>query len=328
MNESLQNALANLSATLNAKLSEKPAREKADSWEKAKTIANWVAAIAVPVVLGISGYYVNLSLKGKEVQSTMVALAIEILKEPPQDFEESKSIRSWAIEVINHYSDVQIPKATQRVIIQDQPLVPRTSSRSPLLEEYRQLFDTMVLMDDHRDIVKGVAKRIEAGRERYKKVSSKTGVPWFIVGILHQIESGGSFDVHIHNGDPLTNRTVNMPAGHPATGNPPFLWEDSAADALRMHKLNKVTTWTIEEALLQLEGYNGFGYYLNHPSVKSPYLWGGSNHYTKGKYTADGTWSDSAVSKQIGGAVLLKFAVSAKDLESLISREPKVTHKK
>jgi hypothetical protein len=35
-------------------------------------------------------------------------------------------------------------------------------------------------------------------------------------------------------------------------------------------------------------------------------LWGFSNHYKSGKYVADGTWSDTAVSKQCGAAVLLR----------------------
>jgi lysozyme family protein len=43
-----------------------------------------------------------------------------------------------------------------------------------------------------------------------------------------------------------------------------------------------------------------------HPEVKSPYLWSFSNHYTKGKYVADGHFDSNAVSQQCGGMVLLK----------------------
>jgi hypothetical protein len=38
----------------------------------------------------------------------------------------------------------------------------------------------------------------------------------------------------------------------------------------------------------------------------TPYLRSFSNHYLSGKYVADGTWSDTAVSKQCGAAVLLR----------------------
>ena len=40
--------------------------------------------------------------------------------------------------------------------------------------------------------------------------------------------------------------------------------------------------------------------------INTPYLWSYSNNYTSGKYIADGIWSDSAVSRQCGAAVLLR----------------------
>ena len=70
--------------------------------------------------------------------------------------------------------------------------------------------------------------------------------------------------------------------------------------------LNKWTDWSVPGLLYKLEGYNGFGYRNKHPEVLSPYLWSFSNHYSKGKFVADGTWSPVAVSKQCGAAVLLR----------------------
>ena len=46
--------------------------------------------------------------------------------------------------------------------------------------------------------------------------------------------------------------------------------------------------------LFRLEAYNGSGYRDKHPDVKTPYLWSFSNHYTRGKYVADGTVSGTA----------------------------------
>jgi len=59
--------------------------------------------------------------------------------------------------------------------------------------------------------------------------------------------------------------------------------------------------------LYEFEKWNGFGYRLYHPKVLSPYLWGFSNHYTSGKYTADGKFDESAVSTQCGAAVLYLY---------------------
>jgi hypothetical protein len=120
------------------------------------------------------------------------------------------------------------------------------------------------------------------------------------------MEASLNFNKHLHNGDPLTNRTVQVPAGRPKKGNPPFAWEDSASDALSLKGLNSQTDWSLAGTLYQIERFNGWGYRLYHQHVLSPYLWGFSTHYKSGKYIADGTWSDTAVSLQCGAAVLLR----------------------
>lgn len=120
------------------------------------------------------------------------------------------------------------------------------------------------------------------------------------------MESGLDFTCHLHNGDPLSARTVHVPAGRPKSGKPPFTWEESAEDALRMRRIERVESWSLERVLYELERYNGWGYRLYHPYVLSPYLWSFSNHYTSGKYTADGRWSDTAKSRQCGAAVILR----------------------
>jgi lysozyme family protein len=120
------------------------------------------------------------------------------------------------------------------------------------------------------------------------------------------MESSLSFEKHLHNGDSLAHRTVQVPANRPKKGNPPFTWEESATDALSLKGLNAHTDWSLSGTLYQLEGYNGWGYRLYHPHVLSPYLWCYSMHYKSGKYIADGTWSESAVSKQCGSATLLR----------------------
>ena len=180
-------------------------------------------------------------------------------------------------------------------------------SFSPQLKnEYQGLFDRCTLRPARRAEVEGVVGRIEAGRPRYAKVAKQVGIPWYVVGIIHNMEASLRFDRHLHNGDPLTARTKNWPPGRPKAGNPPFTWEASAADALRLTGMDKWTDWSIPGTLFKLEGYNGFGYRQHHPDVLSPYLWSFSNHYTSGKYVADGRWSQTAVSAQCGAAVILR----------------------
>jgi len=151
--------------------------------------------------------------------------------------------------------------------------------------------------------VKSSVERIIAGRTRYESMWPKAGVPWWFIGILHSLESNCDFRTHLHNGDPLATRTTHVPAGRPATGEPPFTWEESAVDALAMKGLTTEHDWSPPKALWNFERYNGFGYVAH--GVNSPYVWSGTDLYTRGKYVADGVWDASAVSAQIGAAAIM-----------------------
>jgi lysozyme family protein len=175
---------------------------------------------------------------------------------------------------------------------------------------YELLYESCLTRPNRKATVNSLAKKIRANRARYQKVGRAVGVPWYLVGIIHSLEAGCDFTRHLHNGDPLTARTVHVPAGRPPTGKPPFTWERSAIDALRIRGLSAWKDWSVPGTLYQLEAYNGFGYRDHHPTVPSPYLWSFSNHYTRGKYVADGRFSPTAVSQQVGAALLLKQLVA------------------
>jgi len=133
---------------------------------------------------------------------------------------------------------------------------------------------------------------------------------WFVVALIDQMEHDpnlGLCNSHLHNGDPLTARTVSVPAGRPP-GLPPFTFMVSAADALIFDDLDKVKEWPIERIAYQLEKYNGGGY-LDKPIV-SPYLASWSNKYTAGKYVADHVYDPAAVSAQPGALTILKVLMT------------------
>jgi lysozyme family protein len=187
--------------------------------------------------------------------------------------------------------------------------MPSVQLTARLRDEYNELFNACVIRLDRAAEVESIIIKIDANRSTYDKVEAALGVPWYVVGVIHNMESSLNFTTHLHNGDPLTARTVQVPAGRPKLGNPPFTWEESAEDALTLKRLGADTDWTLAGSLYRLEQYNGWGYRLHHPEVLSPYLWSNSNQYTSGKYIADGTWSDTAVSKQCGAAVILRRMV-------------------
>jgi hypothetical protein len=101
---------------------------------------------------------------------------------------------------------------------------------------------------------------------------------------------------------PWNKRSVRVPKGR----GPFKSWEEAAIDALTncgpYAARNK--DWSIGNALALLEKYNGLGYY--NKGIPSPYIWAGTNQYTKGKYIADGKFDPNHVDQQLGVAGLLK----------------------
>lgn len=198
----------------------------------------------------------------------------------------------------------------------------QVSFTQALQREYETLYNTCEVKDTRFDDVDLIVDQILENEARYQTVADEAGAPWYFVASVHNLESSQRFDRHLHNGDRLTARTIHVPAGRPRQGEPPFTWEESAQDALTLQKINKVKEWNLARTLYELEKYNGWGYRLYHPHVKSPYLWSFSDHYTSGKYVADGTWSDTAVSRQCGAAVILRRLEERGEIEPLAGISP------
>ena len=146
--------------------------------------------------------------------------------------------------------------------------------------------------------------KLLAYRELYVEVGTPLQIPWWFIGVIHGLEASFSLERHLHNGDPLTDRTVRVPPGRPSVGSPPFTWVQSATDAMCWKQLRDLTDWSVGTTLERLEEYNGLGY--RRRGVESPYLWSFSQYYTKGKYIADSVFDEDAVSQQCGGATLLR----------------------
>lgn len=154
--------------------------------------------------------------------------------------------------------------------------------------------------------VQALASQIERSRYRYETVSAATGVPWRVVACIHNMEGSLDFRTNLANGDPLTSKTRHVPRGRPP-GNPPFTWEEAAVDALRLDHMDSKSWVDIPHRLNNIELYNGSGYQKYHPRVPTPYLWSWTNLYKRGKYVADGKWSDTAVSDQCGVVPIFKL---------------------
>ena len=172
-------------------------------------------------------------------------------------------------------------------------------------EIYLNLYKTMIPNYDAEKIFDAwYLKKIEFQRKSYESVGAKLGIPWYVIACIHAKECSLDMARCLHNGQPWNQVTTMVPRGR----GPWNSWEEAAVDALIYDGLHLVKQWSIEYILWSGEKYNGFGY-MQH-KVNTPYLWSGSNHYTKGLYKEKplvGSWFDSeAKANDLGIAVMIK----------------------
>ncbi len=179
--------------------------------------------------------------------------------------------------------------------------LPRTS------DEYAKLLEKIEIRQDWLSKIDFVVNKLinEKAALRYRKVEQITGVPWWFIGILHMLETSQRFNAHLHNGDSLSRKTLRVPKNRPHNWQAGMSWELSAVDALSViHKLDKVTDWSLGNALRLMEKYNGLGY--RNRKLMSPYLWSGSHYYLRGKFVKDGVFDANIPSQQVGCALIIK----------------------
>ena len=151
-----------------------------------------------------------------------------------------------------------------------------------------------------------------AAKLRYEIVSVRTGVPWFIVAVIHEREASQSWAANLAQGDPWNAVSVHVPKGQ----GPFDSWEDAAVNALQRCAPYAAhwADWSIGGALTLLETYNGLGYARR--GVPSPYVWAGTDQYKSGKYIADGHYDPHAIDRQLGCAALLaRMAVADRSVD-------------
>jgi lysozyme family protein len=171
-----------------------------------------------------------------------------------------------------------------------------------------------------------VARGIVKDRERYEQAGAQIEhlELWPLIGAIHNREASRSFSTHLHNGDSLKGYTRHVPADRPQVGHgPPFSWEESAQDALRLKGWDKIAEWPLERWLYEAERYNGWGYLGR---INSPYIWAGTSKQQRGKFYADGKYSASIWDTQLGIAAILKavfdFVPNAEPLSDVAPEPP------
>lgn len=130
---------------------------------------------------------------------------------------------------------------------------------------------------------------------RYKRVEEVTGVPEVFEATSFEREASSDFTKNPAQGWPLTSRSKWIPHNGPFPN-----WETAADAAYALDGLNKIGkgNWSWARFCYEGELFNGFGYRAH--GIHSPYLWAGTNNYSKGKYVRDGVWDPNHEDTQLG----------------------------
>lgn len=167
--------------------------------------------------------------------------------------------------------------------------------------EYETLYRDAVLRPDMSSSVAAAARRIAANRARYEPIAVATGVPWYVIGILHAVQCEMQFDRNLRDGMPLARSSDRAET-----------FEDAAIQALRSVGLNRIRDWSIARVAWALETWNGFGY--RREGIHSPFLWSGTTMYESGLFIAPGVFSRVTVAKACGGMAILKVLLEIEPL--------------
>lgn len=175
------------------------------------------------------------------------------------------------------------------------------------ISRYKTLIEDSIVLEEYESKADRIIESMIKNKLRYQAVAKDTQVPWQLIACIHNKESSMRFDRHLHNGQPLSMVTTIVPKGR----GPFSKWESSASDALTLkyrlvHLLNVTSDeWTLEQCLWFAESYNGWGYFLHHGFINSPYLWCGTSAYSAGGYPSDGKFDLYHVVKNTGVATIL-----------------------
>src|SRR5262249_30071679 len=133
---------------------------------------------------------------------------------PKPTLEQQIALRNEEREIKWDYAEVGYVRQDSNVTA---PTPTSTSTPSlakdDIIGENEALFRSAAIDPDRMTQLSAIVDQIMTNKDRYQKSTGDSGVPWYAIAILHAEDSGMNFDVNFVNGDPLTGRTVHIPAG-------------------------------------------------------------------------------------------------------------------
>lgn len=165
---------------------------------------------------------------------------------------------------------------------------------SAIKGEYGRLLSTVRITRENEAAT--AARKVIRNSGRYKEAGLATGVPWPLIGVLDLRESDCDPLAALGQGDPWNQVSTHVPRGK----GPFKSWVAAAVFYLHYDGVEDPSTppWDMVDVCFEGEKWNGWGY--RNKGIFTPYLWAGTNQYTRGKYVADGVYDPGEVDKQLG----------------------------
>lgn len=176
-------------------------------------------------------------------------------------------------------------------------------------EWYRKAWELCEFDKGYEGVIKHDAIVVASHKVRYQKIEAELGVPWFVIGAIHFKESTCDFRGCLANGQKIIGtgrKTTIVPEGR----GPYATWEESAIDALKLMRFDRVKNWEIGNLLFLFERYNGTGYIRGKGAAEtSPYLWARTSvNDDFGKYVKDRVFDPKAPTNKTSGiCAILKY---------------------
>lgn len=141
-------------------------------WQKLEVLSKVIAALLIPLAIAWLGNVVSLSNKQRDAEIKFVEIASAILRDKPASDQgaESRSLRSWAVDVLNKYSGVKMSAEAQAALVQSQAL-PAVAASAPLVEPAAE-----PAVADTWGLVFGGDATLEAARHEVTVTARKMGL--------------------------------------------------------------------------------------------------------------------------------------------------------
>jgi hypothetical protein len=111
--------------------SERSKVSKKDLWEVVESTSKIIAALAIPVVLGVGGWLIQSTVSQQSVSKDYVSLATSILqkKREVNEDDSARGLRTWAVELLKRTSPVQLDEATAQHLVNGTVTIPSQTDR-------------------------------------------------------------------------------------------------------------------------------------------------------------------------------------------------------